>query len=403
MANMSVRLALEETYGVRPAGALQFYEYTDFSIQSSLKRGTPNDANRDRQRRSNPAEKIEVSGSATADAFLQTHLIEMQSAFCNTWSESVSAEGIDISASAVDNKLVKPGGWGNISGGFVWVQGFAVGVNGPAFLAHVLSVDGDDLNLDPAFDLVVDEAAGDNVKVYRTRDLVLGKDRLSITAEQWDATRGRGFEYNGLGCSAWSLKGGDGIMTQDMSFVGGRKEKRLIAQLLNGSTEAPVDTSFDFLAHATDPLNTPGSNLGLRYGNEFTDLRIEELGVSLENPLLATYGAGAGGNGVDPVDMILDGEFTCKADLKAFRDGGADIEALLDAAEDPNSEEPFGFGIRTPTGVRYIWMEAAQISDAKSTDGLKKDGESMVDNLTFNPRHVSGAGLVHVTDIVFAN
>ncbi len=404
MPQLEVRRIREEEVGTTPdaPAEMKLENYASFNVESTLKRTTPNNVNANRQRRGNPAEKIEVTGSASADLDLQGHLEENEEAFASRFTAPVAVEGSDIAASAAGNKLVKPGGWGGdiAVDSFLLVEGFGGADNHDRFLVRVAAVDGDDLRIHPSWMSVKDEAAGGAIKVWRTRDIRQGKEMLSSTAEQWSPQNGDGDLYPGLTTTKMVVKGSGGVMSVDYTYVGGDESSLIEDRLANPNAPVPVDVPASFEAHFADPLWAPHSQLGIRAGGaQLSDLRVDEFELSLENPALAKYGSGPGGAGIRPNGLLPDGEFDGFARLKCFRDGGDDIRELIELTRDPDAEEDFGISVVTPIGIRYWYLEAVNPAEGKSTEGVQKDGEDMATILL--PARFKTHGMIHQSDFIF--
>jgi len=371
---IQMRRIREATLGTLPAGTMTVMPFSTWDVKSGMTRSTPDNVNADRQQGDGPAEDLQIQGSAASDYLIGVYEGIREEAFCSTYSAAQSISGTTTAAVVSGNKLTRATGWGTIAvGDIVWVTGFVT--NPAAFVAIVTSVNATDLGLDSNFITLVAESAGPTVTVAHAGQLLLGTSMLGASWEQWNTRSSKGRQYSGLGCSGWGMEFTfPKPINQTFNFVGMLKATRLSAQLANATASSPLRRNVNSNTNFGDKT-VVNCGMGFRYnGTLLTDLRIEMLKLSVDNPLGASGGAGVLG----PQDLDLDNDFTVKLELKCKRKG-TNIDTLMDDAVDPNADKSIGFGLRDPDGNRdYFYLESCLPFNG-DPDGLKKSGKETVD------------------------
>lgn len=372
-SGIQVRRIREVTAGTLPATAMTITPFATWAVKSGMTRSTPENVNSDRQQDDSPAEDLQIAGSATCDYRIGIYDAMRAAAFCKEYTAAVSASSALIAAVAAGNKLTRAAGWGTRAvGDIVWVTGFVT--NPAAFVAIVTAVSGGDLTLDTPHGALQDEAAGPTVTVADAGQLILGTSLLTDYWEEWNTKTSKGRKYPGVGVSMWSAEMAfPKPWKQSFNLVGMTAATRISAQLANASSSSALRKVVNSNVNFGDKT-TVNSGMGFRYNGALsTDLRIETIKVSVENPLATSGGAGTLG----PQDIDLDGDISVKLEITAKRKGTL-IDTMLDDAANPDAEKAIGFGLVDAGGNRdYIYLEGCRPYNG-DPDGLKKQGKETV-------------------------
>lgn len=367
----AVRRILEVTQGTTPATAMAAANFETFKLSGGIKREQAGNVRPDRQPVDNPATDIEVSGNATADFIHGDYDPEMSMAFANTMAAGQTVTAITIAAVAAGNKLTHgtTGAWANfVDGDLVYVTGMTT--NGAAWLGRVNGTpSGFDLPIDPLFKTLVNETAGASITVMHGGRFRLGTSILTYTYEQWHALQVKGFVFRGVGVSQWMLDATLPTRMKQSWQLRGLTRARISAQLANATTAANGYPAVGSTSNFGDALN-PTFGFGIRYnGSLLSNLRMNSLKLTLDNPLLAEGALGTLG----PIDLSLDNLFTVKVDA-SFLIIGANAETMITDSDNPDAEKSFGFGYKDSQGHRgYFWLPAVQPADG-SDSGLQQSG-----------------------------
>lgn len=386
-ARIQLRRIREVTPGTTPGTNMDIVPYATWKASSPITRIQPQNVSADRQPRDNPASDRQVSGQATSDYLYAAYDPEFESAFCAAMAATVAVTATDIEAEDTGNKLIKAaGGWSTlVAGDIVRVTGF-VTPNPTTFVALVTSVTATDLVL--AWPDVADEAAGGSITVTYIGRLRLGTTLLTHSYEKLNlsGTKGEHWKYfavNSLGLTVPEK----GLCSLNFGYSGGDATPvRLTAALGNSSNAASTNKPRNCNVHF-GAASFPTQGLGFRYGGVLlTDLRIQSLKLTLNNPQLALGGVGSLG----PTTLDLDQLFNAMLELTFLRTGDSATDLIADS-DDVDTVVPIGFGFRDSDGLRDYWYGPAWQPYNEEDDGLKQAGQEIV-SLKFMARYDSVSG-----------
>jgi hypothetical protein len=377
-SRIRIRRIRETTPGTTPAGNMLVLPFARYKVSAPTQREKPDNVRSDRQVTDNPATTRDVSGNASADMHYQDYDGLHEEVMCSVYSAAATATATTIAAVTSGNKLTHAtsGAWGTagiVAGDVVRITGLVT--NGTDFVALVgAAPSGNDLPL--TWPTLLAESAGPSVTVKVVGRCRLGTSLLTATYERLNLATTKGSIDRGIGVNAWDLEFPQpNKARQSFGFVGLSKT-RASAALANASTAA---AGYPLVRSNNGLFGGSNAALGIGFridGTLLPDLRVNNLKLSVKNPLLAAGAAGSFG----PLDLSLDGEFEVMLSGDFYRNSD-DAEDLLDYAADTDSVQDIGFGWIDRAGasghLQYALMRALQPSDDNESE-LAKTGREMV-------------------------
>lgn len=326
----------------------------------------------------NPATSKTGTGSANFD--YTTHGYQLiEEGLGGAYHAAYLHAGSGITATATGNKLVLASGtWtaGLEAGDEVLVIGMAngVGKNGAKFLARVLSApSGVNLPLDPAYKVLVDEAAVGTLTVYHDGYQVWNRQtQTEYAAEHFNAVSGvgnldRGVMFTGL-TQDFAV---DTPVKCTASFRLNRRENIAAAVGLATATPANAPGAVWSSGPNFGAALFPEWGFGFRYNDELLD-DVGKMGLKLDmqNPA-------KGSRVIDKVEDdggYRDEQATATVELMVKRDGTANAETILADAEDVNTVVSIAFGFYD--GVNLVHYSYPQLQPSQETaNALANQGE----------------------------